>query len=184
MQAYGPRARQNRATDAASRRRGIRPPVSPLGRGIRSLCTPESTADTLTAMSDARPRFAGPEGLWNADPVELATALFLQAFTPIGGEALPSRRIELLNDDLAALCGIGLPAMRVRTAQPLAMLSQLALDCVLIWERARVAARHTGGGGPIVNSSAEMLRMGTVVLQSADPVATMRQLLTATIQQR
>ncbi len=48
---------------------------------------------------------------------------------------------------------------------------------MLIWERAGIAARESHGTNLNVEHQVIMLRMGTTVLQSADPEATVRRLL-------
>lgn len=128
------------------------------------------------AMTDASP-YPGPEGLWNADPVALATMLFRQAFGPIAAMPLPTRRIDQLPDDLAALGGIRLGTIRVRGDQPGALLLQLALESVLIWERAGIAARESSGTSLNVVHAVVMLRMGLTVLRSDDPEGTVRRLI-------
>ncbi|MBM7503367.1 hypothetical protein ACFPER_07790 [Agromyces aurantiacus] len=128
-------------------------------------------------MSTTTAPYDGPEGLWNADPIELATALFRQAFAPLAASPLPEQRIDRLPDDLAALGGFALGMVRVRGQQPGAMLLQLALECVLVWERAGIAARESTGTNLNVVHVVVMLRMGVAVLASPDPEATVRQLL-------
>jgi len=123
------------------------------------------------------PPYSGIEGLWNADPVGLATMLFRQAFAPRYAEALPRRSLGALEVDLAALGGLQLPAARVYGSPPGSTLLQLGLECVLVWERAGIAARASHGTNLNVEHEVVMLRMGTTVLQSADPEATVRRLL-------
>lgn len=128
-------------------------------------------------MTDPMPPYSGIEGLWNADPIGLATMLFRQVFAPRYAEVLPRRGVGSLEEDLAALAGIQLPSMRMYGTPPGSTLLQLGLECVLIWERAGIAARESHGTNLNVEHQVIMLRMGTTVLQSADPEATVRRLL-------
>jgi hypothetical protein len=117
--------------------------------------------------------FSGPEGVWNADPIELAARLFVAVFQPQASAPLPQREVSDIYDALAALGGYTLPAQRVGNTQPLALTVQLAQEAILTWERATVATRLSAGGGP-VSHTVTVLRFGPGVLQAADPVAALR----------
>ncbi|WP_127792292.1 hypothetical protein [Agromyces sp. LHK192] len=127
-------------------------------------------------MDAPSPIFAGVEGVWNADPVHVATLLFRQAFAPLHDRSFPARSTSMLGDDLGALCGVQLGMIRTQGGEPGATLNRLALEYVLIWERAGIAGRIVSGGD-VASSQVLMLRMGLSVLQSADPEATVRALL-------
>ncbi|QAY72191.1 hypothetical protein ET445_01385 [Agromyces protaetiae] len=122
------------------------------------------------------PLFAGVEGVWNADPVTVATLLFRQAFWNVAGQALPDRGVHRLTEDLGALCGVTVPAIRFSGGQPESTLLQLALEAVLLWERAGVAARVSTGTDRS-SHNVLMLRRGHTVLQSPDPEGALRHLL-------
>jgi hypothetical protein len=117
--------------------------------------------------------FSGPEGVWNADPIELAARLFVAVFQPQASAPLPQREVSDIYDALAALGGYALPAQRVGNTQPLALTVQLAQEAILIWEKATIATRLSAGAGP-VSHTVTVLRFGPGVLQSADPVAALR----------
>lgn len=120
-----------------------------------------------------QPPFAGPEGVWNADPVELAARLFVHSFASLAQVPLPQRETTELYDFLATLGGYTLPAVRSVSTQPLALTVQLVQECVLTWERATVATRLSAGTGP-VSHTITMLRFGPGILSAADPVAALR----------
>jgi hypothetical protein len=117
--------------------------------------------------------FSGPEGVWNADPVELAARLFVAVFQSQAGAPLPQREVSDVYDTLAALGGYGLPAVRVANTQPLALTVQLAQEAILIWERATVATRLSAGADRVAHT-VTVLRFGPAVLQAPDPVAALR----------
>ncbi|QEO14038.1 hypothetical protein FLP10_06070 [Agromyces intestinalis] len=127
-------------------------------------------------MDAPQPIFAGVEGVWNADPVTVATLLFRQVFAPLAAESFPARRSDLLPDDLGALCGVRLGMFRTPGGEPGATLTRLTLEYVLLWERAGIAARMIWGADVTI-PQVVMLRMGLSVLQSPDPEASVRALL-------
>ena len=124
-----------------------------------------------TAASGAQ--FAGPEGLWTADPEELAARLFVAVFAGQGAVPLPQKEVSEVYATLAALGGYSLPDVRSGNTQPLGLTVQLAQEAILIWERATVATRLSAGAGP-VSHTVTMLRFGPGVLNSADPVAALK----------
>jgi hypothetical protein len=119
------------------------------------------------------PQFAGPEGLWTADPEELAARLFVAVFAGQGAVPLPQKEVSEVYATLAALGGYSLPDVRSGNTQPLGLTVQLAQEAILIWERATVATRLSAGAGP-VSHTITMLRFGPGVLTSADPVAALK----------
>jgi hypothetical protein len=119
------------------------------------------------------PQFAGPEGLWTADPEELAARLFVAVFAGQGAVPLPQKEVSEVYATLAALGGYGLPDVRSGNTQPLGLTVQLAQEAILIWERATVATRLSAGAGP-VSHTITMLRFGPGVLNAADPVAALK----------
>jgi hypothetical protein len=119
------------------------------------------------------PQFAGPEGLWTADPEELAARLFTAVFAGQGAVPLPQKEVSEVYATLAGLGGYTLPDVRSGNTQPLGLTVQLAQEAILIWERATVATRLSAGTGP-VSHTITMLRFGPGVLTSADPVAALK----------
>ncbi len=119
------------------------------------------------------PPFAGPEGLWTADPVELAARLFVTVFVGQGAVPLPQKDVSEVYSTLAGLGGYSLPDVRSGNTQPLGLTVQLAQEAILTWERATIATRLSAGSGP-VSHTITMLRFGPGILTSADPVAALK----------
>ena len=119
------------------------------------------------------PPFAGPEGLWTADPEELAARLFVTVFAGQGAVPLPQKDVSEVYATLASLGGYSLPDVRSGNTQPLGLTVQLAQEAILIWERATVATRLSAGAGP-VSHTVTMLRFGPGILNAADPVAALK----------
>ncbi len=119
------------------------------------------------------PLFAGPEGLWTADPEELAARLFVTVFAGQAAVPLPQKDVAEVYATLAALGGYSLPDVRSGNTQPLGLTVQLAQEAILIWERATVATRLSAGAGP-VSHTITMLRFGPGILNSPDPVAALK----------
>jgi hypothetical protein len=117
--------------------------------------------------------FSGPEGVWNADPVELAARLFVASFQAQSDAPHPQREVSDIYATLAALGGYSLPDFRVANTQPLALTVQLTQEAILSWERATIATRLSAGSGP-VSHTVTVLRFGPGVLQAPDPVAAFR----------
>lgn len=102
--------------------------------------------------ADAEPtepaRYDGVAGLESADPVELAATVFLSVFT--AGPSKHFNPADVLRA-LQRLCGIDeVPSEAIRRilAKPgdTYSLDPLYLQCVLLWERALLAARLSGAG--------------------------------------
>ena len=119
------------------------------------------------------PLFAGPEGLWTADPEELAARLLVAVFTGQGAVPLPQKDVSEVYSTLAALGGYSLPDVRSGNTQPLGLTVQLAQEAIIIWERATVATRLSAGTGP-VSHTITMLRFGPGILNAADPVVALK----------
>jgi hypothetical protein len=119
------------------------------------------------------PVFAGPEGLWTADPEELAARLLVTVFAGQGAVPLPQKDVADVYAALAGLGGYSLPDVRSGNTQPLGLTVQLAQEAILIWERATVATRLSAGTGP-VSHTITMLRFGPGVLSAGDPVAALK----------
>ena len=119
------------------------------------------------------PLFAGPEGLWTADPEELAARLFVAVFAGQGAVPLPQKEVSDVYATLAGLGGYTLPDVRSGNTQPLGLTVQLAQEAILIWERATVATRLSAGTGP-VSHTITMLRFGPGVLTAADTVVALK----------
>lgn len=126
-------------------------------------------------FSSAAPtaQFAGPEGLWTADPDELAARLFVAVFAGQGAVPLPQKDVSEVYSTLAGLGGYSLPDVRSGNTQPLGLTVQLAQESILIWERATVATRLSAGQGP-VSHTITMLRFGPGLLTAGDPVAALK----------
>lgn len=106
----------------------------------------------LFTRADAEPtepaRYDGVAGLESADPVELAATVFLSVFTV--GPSKHFNPADVLRA-LQRLCGIDeVPPEAIRRilAKPgdRYSLDPLYLQCVLLWERALLAARLSRGG--------------------------------------
>ncbi|GAA2222782.1 hypothetical protein N1031_01675 [Herbiconiux moechotypicola] len=119
------------------------------------------------------PVFAGPEGLWTADPEELAARLFVTVFAGQGAVPLPQKDVSEVYATLAGLGGYTLPDVRSGNTQPLGLTVQLAQESILLWERATVATRLSAGAGP-VSHTITMLRFGPGILSAGDPVAALK----------
>ncbi|MBF4573767.1 MULTISPECIES: hypothetical protein [unclassified Herbiconiux] len=123
------------------------------------------------------PLFAGPEGLWTADPEELAARLFVTVFAGQGAVPLPQKDVSEVYSTLAGLGGYSLPDVRSGNTQPLGLTVQLAQEAILTWERATVAVRLSAGsgiGGGPVSHTVTMLRFGPGILNAADPVVALK----------
>ncbi|WP_378146747.1 hypothetical protein ACFJGV_03085 [Cnuibacter sp. UC19_7] len=127
---------------------------------------------SIPSVSGTSP-YAGPQGLWTADPEELAARLFVTVFAGQGAVPLPQRDISDVYAILASLGGYTLPDVRSGNTQPLGLTVQLAQECILLWERATVATRLSAGSGPVAQTIT-MLRFGPGVLGSSDPVAALK----------
>ncbi|MDO9396726.1 MAG: hypothetical protein Q7T71_09295 [Herbiconiux sp.] len=125
------------------------------------------------AAGASNPPFAGPEGLWTADPEELAARLFVTVFAGQGAVPLPQKDVSEIYSTLAGLGGYSLPDVRSGNTQPLGLTVQLAQECILLWERATVATRLSAGSGP-VSHTITMLRFGPGVLSAGDPVLALK----------
>jgi hypothetical protein len=121
----------------------------------------------------SNPPFAGPEGLWTADPDELAARLFVTVFAGQAAVPLPQRDVSDIYSTLAALGGYSLPDVRSGNTQPLGLTVQLAQEAILIWERATIATRLSAGSGPVAHTIT-MLRFGPGILTAGDPVAALK----------
>jgi hypothetical protein len=121
----------------------------------------------------SNPPFAGPEGLWTADPEQLAARLFVTVFAGQGAVPLPQKDVSEVYSALAGLGGYSLPDVRSGNTQPLGLTVQLAQEAILTWERATIATRLSAGAGP-VSHTVTMLRFGPGVLNAADPVAALK----------
>ncbi|MFB2581844.1 hypothetical protein ACEXQD_11365 [Herbiconiux sp. P15] len=124
-------------------------------------------------LASSNPPFAGPEGLWTADPEELAARLFTTVFAGQGAVPLPQKDVADVYASLAGLGGYSLPDVRSGNTQPLGLTVQLAQECILIWERATVATRLSAGANQVAHTIT-MLRFGPAVLQASDPVAALK----------
>jgi hypothetical protein len=121
-------------------------------------------------LSDAPvPPYDGPRGILHADRHEVAARLFVATFLKQKESRLPRVDVEIpglsgLQGELAELGGYSVGSFTLfANKQPWAITTQLALECVLIWERASIAARY---GDKIV-----VLEPGMRILVSSEPSA-------------
>ena len=123
----------------------------------------------MASVDDTQPAYDGARGLLHADRQELAARLFVATFLKQRSSVLPRVDIEIpglsgLQGELAELGGYSVGSFTLfANKQPWAITTQLALECVLIWERASIACRY---GDKIV-----VLEPGMRILVSADPAA-------------
>lgn len=119
-------------------------------------------------------RYAGFDGLYRSDPIELAALTFGQVFVD-GTVASPRRDLDRVDQVIAWLAGVdinqglfgmvgGLPYEQIQT---------YSLETVAIWQRELVAATRVEGSDH-VRVSVYLLRRGEDLLRSADPVAMLR----------
>ena len=121
-------------------------------------------------LSDAPvPPYDGPRGILHADRHEVAARLFVATFLKQKASPLPRVDVEIpglsgLQGELAELGGYSVGSFTLfANKQPWAITTQLALECVLIWERASMAARY---GDKVV-----VLEPGMRLLVSSEPSA-------------
>jgi len=123
------------------------------------------------------PRYAGFEGLYRADAVELATATFLNVFAgaTVGAPVRDGSRVDEI---VAWLAGVPLNTGLLGTpdATTWQLLQPYVLETVCIWEQARVASTRTTGGDH-ARAFCCLLKRGEDVLGSSDPLRTLRALL-------
>lgn len=123
------------------------------------------------------PRYAGFEGLYRADAVELATEVFLHVFVGATVGA-PVREGGRVDEIVAWLAGVPMNTGLLGTTDTTTwqLLQPYVLECVCLWEQARVASTRTTGGDH-ARAFCCLLKRGEHVLGSADPHRTMRELL-------
>jgi len=115
------------------------------------------------------PPYDGPRGILLADRLDLAAHLFVATFLGQKTSTLPRVDLEVvgmagLQGELAALGGYTMGSFTLlATRQPWAITTQLALECVLIWERASIAARYA--------DQVVVLEPGMRILVSSEPEA-------------
>jgi hypothetical protein len=121
--------------------------------------------------------YAGFEGLYRADAVQLATDVFLQVFAGASVGA-PVRDAARVDEIVAWLAGVPLNTGLLGTADlhTWQLLQPYVLETVCLWEQARVASTRTTGGDH-ARTLCCLLKRGEHVLGSADPRRTMRELL-------
>lgn len=113
------------------------------------------------------PPYDGPRGILHADRHDVAARLFVATFLKRNTSTLPRVDFEVvgmagLQGELAELGGYSMGSFTLfATRQPWAITTQLALECVLIWERASMAARY---GDQVV-----VLEPGMRILVSSEP---------------
>lgn len=113
--------------------------------------------------------YDGARGILHADRHEVAARLFLAAFLSQKSSPLPRVDLEVvglitLHSHLAELGGYTASSFTLfASKQPWAITTQLTLECILIWERASIAARY---GDKVV-----VLEPGMRILVSSKPTA-------------
>ncbi|SDU94401.1 hypothetical protein SAMN04488544_2355 [Microlunatus sagamiharensis] len=128
-------------------------------------------------MPPRPPRYAGLEGLYRADAVEVATTTFLHVFAAatVGN---PVREGSKVDEIVAWLAGVPLNTGLLGTADlhTWQLLQPYVLETTCLWEQARVASWRTVGSDHM-RVFCCLLKRGENVLGSADPYRTMRELL-------
>lgn len=128
-------------------------------------------------MPPRPPRFAGFEGLYRADAVEVATETFLHVFAGATVGA-PIREGSKVDEVVAWLAGMPLNTGLLGTAEvhTWQLLQPYVLESLALWQQARVASTRTAGGDH-AGVFCCLLKRGEDVLGSPDPHRTMRELL-------
>lgn len=130
-------------------------------------------------INSTHPRYAGFAGLYRTDPVELAAITFCRVFGG-GGVLDPARTFDAVDRTVASLAGLDIATGFLgTTSRPQwEQLQVYVLDCVAIWQQARIAGPRTTGGD-IASTSVYFLRWGERLLNSPDPINTLRAMLPA-----
>ena len=129
------------------------------------------------AKSTEPPLYSGIAGLESADPIELASNVFVRVFAD---RQSPHVRPEAALGVLQQLAGVDeVPGMTVRgtltTPRAQYALDPVFLQCVLLWERALIAGRHSRGSEAYHHLV--VLPMGSRALASENPEAAVRALV-------
>lgn len=114
-----------------------------------------------------------------ADRAELATTLFITAFTPLLEESYPKQPLSELARTLAEMWSVKVNKYVWNAyAQPEAILARLVLELALAWERAGLACRA------VVSESTglTLLLHGESLLRGPDPVSAVRHAIRATME--
>ena len=119
-------------------------------------------------------RYAGFEGLYRSDPIELAVLTFFQVFAG-GTVARPRRDFARVEQVTARLAGIDINQGLFGMVGGLSyeQIQAYSLESVTIWQRELVAATGVEGSDH-VQVSIYLLRRGEELLRSEDPVAMLR----------
>lgn len=119
-------------------------------------------------------QYAGFDGLYRSDPIELAALTFAQVFVD-GTVANPRRDLARVDQIIAWLAGIDINQGLFGMVGGLAyeQIQTYSLETVAIWQRELVAAIKVEGSDH-VRVSVYLLRRGEELLRSADPVAMLR----------
>ncbi|KRC61413.1 hypothetical protein ASE14_11080 [Agromyces sp. Root81] len=120
------------------------------------------------------PRYSGLSGLEAADPIELASNVFVRVFAD---QQSPHVRPEAVLGVLQQLAGVDeVPGMTVRgtltTPRARYALDPVFLQCVLLWERGLIAGRLSRGSEAYHHIV--LLPMGSRALAGEDPDAAVR----------
>lgn len=120
------------------------------------------------------PRYAGFEGLYRSDPIELAALTFAQIFVD-GTVANPRREFNRVDQVTAWLAGVDINQGLFGTVGGLAyeQIQSYSLETVSIWQRELVAATKVEGSDH-VRVSLYLLRRGEELLRSEDPITMLR----------
>lgn len=126
-----------------------------------------------------KPFIPSPEvlALLAADRAELATTLFITAFTPLLEESYPKQPLSELARTLAEMWSVKVNKYVWNAyAQPEAILARLVLELALTWERAGLACRAVVAE----STGLTLLLHGESLLRGPDPVSTVRHAVRAT----
>jgi hypothetical protein len=135
----------------------------------RGTLSPTCSVEVMPPTDEVLPPYDGPRGILHADRHDVAARLFVATFLQQKSSVLPRVDLEIvglsgLQGELAALGGYSVGSFTLfANKQPWGITTQLALECVLIWERASIAARY---GDKVV-----VLEPGMRILVSNEPSA-------------
>jgi hypothetical protein len=135
----------------------------------RGTLSPTCSVEVMPPTDEVLPPYDGPREILHADRHDVAARLFIATFLQQKSSVLPRVDFEIvglsgLQGELAALGGYSVGSFTLfANRQPWGITTQLALECVLIWERASIAARY---GDKVV-----VLEPGMRILVSNEPSA-------------
>ncbi len=127
----------------------------------------------MTTPEPPRP-YAGFEGLYRSDPIELAALAFGHVFAGASVTS-PRRDLHRVDEVLAWLAGVDINTGIFGTVGGVGyeQLQVYSLEVVAIWQRELLAATRVEGSDH-TRISLYLLRRGERLLRAADPVAMLR----------